>query len=718
MYLVLVHALLCILAVGAAESGLQAPSADSLTECRKIRKDLTALEVLPGGGWDNLRNLDRGRVMDASYSQCRTTDDGLYLIPDQVYVVPLKRTSVDMMSELIEDWRKYESTTSASVNAELSFLPFLNGKFSADNQRVRTQQARGASVTTRIQVRNLVYEVRAQAHFQLDRAFRQQLVRIGNSIENNQTAAARYYAELLVRDYGTHLLTSVQAGASLLQEDQLRSSFVADSRGGKTAITASASATFFRAVNLGLGAQAGQEEQQTRLYLGNRSHSRIESHGGAPFYPGVTLQRWQEQLAGHLVAIDRAGQPLHLAVGPRSVPELPEPTALEVSRAVERAVGLYYAVNAHPGCLDATSPNFNLGANLEDGSCADSFRNFTFGGAFQECSPLPGPDAGPLCRGLEQRNPLTGSFSCPPGYAAARLRDGLAEEAYSRYECRQHCHTCWLLATCCQDVCGDAYYVRRAQFRASWCAAGPLRPASGYLFGGLYTAGGAGNPLTRDRSCPPSFYPLVLLRGLRVCVGDDYELGLRYSVPFGGFFSCEAGNPLAGRRGRPQPDAEPPQAHPKRCPPGHSQHRADISDGCQVLYCVKSGAYQGLGLPRLNAPPFSQLPLLSGGPTNTVVVLAEHQQPWLKDSRTELWKTARASDASRLFPERPSPGSTAGIAVSVTLAVVGLIALAYYGRRRWKSRGYQTLRRSSASSDSAEPQVAADSRPLIQDGEV
>ena len=35
---------------------------------------------------------------------------------------------------------------------------------------------------------------------------------------------------------------------------------------------------------------------------------------------------------------------------------------------------------------------------------------------------------------------------------------------------------------------------------------------------------------------------------MQVCVSDDYELGLPQSVPFGGFFSCNTGNPLAAKK--------------------------------------------------------------------------------------------------------------------------------------------------------------------------
>ena len=35
---------------------------------------------------------------------------------------------------------------------------------------------------------------------------------------------------------------------------------------------------------------------------------------------------------------------------------------------------------------------------------------------------------------------------------------------------------------------------------------------------------------------------------MQVCVSDDYELGFQQSVPFGGFFSCNTGNPLGVKK--------------------------------------------------------------------------------------------------------------------------------------------------------------------------
>ncbi|RXN18418.1 macrophage-expressed gene 1 protein-like [Labeo rohita] len=124
---------------------------NGLNECHK-NSALPALEVLPGGGWDNLRNMDMGRVMNLSFSQCQTTEDGVYLIPDEVFVIPQKVSGVETNSEIITSWLDQISSTSGSINADVSFLMVLNGKFSKENQRIKTHQVKESSVTARVQM--------------------------------------------------------------------------------------------------------------------------------------------------------------------------------------------------------------------------------------------------------------------------------------------------------------------------------------------------------------------------------------------------------------------------------------------------------------------------------------------------------------------------------------------------------------------------------------
>ena len=119
---------------------------------------LLRLEVLPGGGWDNLRNKDAGMVMKLNYSKCLTTDDGRYLVPDEVYTIPRKNSQIDTYAELFRHWGNYSSTTSKSINAHagLNYKGVgISGSHSEELAKVKTRQFYDKAVTTRVQVRCL-----------------------------------------------------------------------------------------------------------------------------------------------------------------------------------------------------------------------------------------------------------------------------------------------------------------------------------------------------------------------------------------------------------------------------------------------------------------------------------------------------------------------------------------------------------------------------------
>ncbi|NXW71966.1 MPEG1 protein, partial [Hirundo rustica] len=669
-------------ATGAGQSQ-ELSSSSAFGACSKTSK-LSRLEVLPGGGWDNLRNLDMGRVINLGYLQCKTTEDGSYLIPDEVFTIPRKQSNLDMNSEIIESWKDYQSVTSASINLELSLFSYINGKFSDDFHRAKTNHVRNQAVTTRVQVRNLVYTAKIDPGAALDGAFKKQLLTIASHLENNQTQMADFLAEVLVLNYGTHTITSVDAGATLVQEDQIKAAFLRDSWATRTTVTASAGVAFHNIVGVGTKESLDVSSGFTKQYLENRTNSRVESIGGPPFYPGITLKAWQEGIQNQLVALDRSGLPLYHFIKPSTVPELPAPTVRRVARRVELAVRRYYTFNTAPGCTDASSPNFNFHANTDDGSCKGTVTNFTFGGVFQECVGLGGPDTDALCRALEQRNPVTGAFSCPSNYSPVLLGTQEREEGHSHLECHKKC----TLGVFCHRKCQDVFWLSRVRFSAYWCAAsGPAAPNSGYLFGGLFSTHGA-NPITGAQSCPSGFFPLKLFGELRVCVSQDYEQGAQYAVPFGGFFSCQAGNPLAGQH---RGTAEDP--HAKGCPPGFSQHLALISDSCQVQFCVQAGLLTGGSLPPARLPPFTRLP--ANLPAVDTLLVRDGDSTWVRDAQSHVWRLARQEEvqhvAEMVGGRGLSGGEVAGVTVAVLAGLATGLGTAWYGRRRYKARGYQAL---------------------------
>ncbi|XP_056093455.1 macrophage expressed 1, tandem duplicate 1 [Rhinichthys klamathensis goyatoka] len=678
---------------------------NGLRLCRK-NSSLTALEVLPGGGWDNLRNIDMGRVMNLSYSQCQTTEDGVYLIPDEVFVIPQKVSGVETNSEIIMSWLEQKSSTSSSINADISFFSVLNAKFSTENQRMKSHQVRESSVTARVQVRNHLYTVKAYPDFTLDSRFARQAEEIADAIENNQTRQATYLSEKLILDYGTHVITSVDAGATLVQEDYLKMSYVSNSQSDKSSISASAGLNFFDKVKFDIGANASQGTSKTSGYQGNTTYSLIQSHGGALFYPGITLQKWQESTLNNLVAIDRSGLPLHYFLNPSTFPDLPTPTVSKMASSVRQAAKKYYKVNTIPGCVSPDSPNFNFQANVDDASCEGPVTNLSFGGIYQKCTPLTS-DGSTICDETAQKNPATGDYSCPAQYNTTMLHSETVERGYNHYECHSHCDSCgflWL-STCCDQTCGDAYRVRRAKVETYWCSSTQKIPKySGYLFGGLFGPA-TQNPLTKSNGCPPNYFTQHFLsNGMMVCMSNDYEAATRFSVPFAGFFSCQSGNPLS--KGQ------------SRCPPQFSQHLAAISDGCQVLYCVQSGVFTGGQLMPVRLPPFTRPPMVSMIATNTVAVMTEGDRSWVRVGQTKMWRLAKPGEINQMatmFNAESSSKMSGGEKAGVAIGVMVLVALMVTGmviimkkRKRFSairlSKGYEEIHSEGQSESSVEIQ--------------
>lgn len=537
-------------------------------------------------------------------------------------------------------------------------------------------------------MRNHLYTVKTYPDFTLDARFARQAEEIADAIENNQTRQAVYLSEKMVLDYGTHVITSVDAGATLVEEDYLKSSYVSDAQSSQSTVTASAGANFFNKVKFDIGSRESKETSETVAYQGNITYSITMSHGGALFYPGITLQKWQESTLNNLIAIDRSGLPLHYFLNPSMFPDLPLPTVNKLAQFVHQAIDSYYKINTYPGCVKPGSKNFNFQANVDDASCEGPSTNLSFGGVYQQCTSLTDGDA--ICQELGVKNPATGSYSCQQPYTATLLLSEVQERPYNNYECHRNCHSCWLVLKCCKDVCGNRYYVRRARVDTYWCSTNEKAPEfSGYIFGGLFGPS-LQNPLTKSRSCPPNFFALNFLSsGIMICLSNDYEAATRFSVPFGGFFSCQSTNLLAGGK--------------SRCPPQFSQHLVAISDGCQVLYCVQSSSFTGGELLPVHLPPFTRPPVISMIATNTVAVMTEGDRAWVRIKDTMMWKVAKPEDIakmSQLIEEDSSQSQVkmVGIvfgALAMFALVVAITVLVVRKRRKIsllrKGRGYEEI---------------------------
>ena len=689
---------------------------------QNVSQPLHRMEVLPGLGFDNLRNLDMGQVHFYNYSTCRISADGKYLLPDNIFLIPVQQSEVDRFAEVFDHWDEYTSMTSHSINVDASFsFSAVNAKFSTEYTTTKTHHViSGQSTkTARVQIRHKLYTVKIQPDAQLHPTFKARLFDIAANLQDNNTEFAHYLAELLVRDYGTHYVSSVDAGAALAQIDQGTWDYgsTEDTKTINRKIAASASASFFNASFLAKFSTTFTDSTTTddiHVFINSRTNSKIVTLGGPPFTPDFTYDDWKNHIADALVAIDRSGDPLHFAITPATISDLPEVSVRRVADTVYRAIKRYYEVNTRRGCTDPNSPNFEFQANVDDGKCEPLQTNFTFGGIYQTCRQTDGPEN--LCEvgapadhipPANQVNPLTGAYSCPSGYMAVLLHEGSVTHVTHRPICHKDC-SFWCLWGCCKTDCVQHPFLSGAEYQAYWCVAtGEVPPNSGYLFGGFYTKA-ASNPFSGSMTCPQYFIPLHFAEDITVCVSSDYELGNSKAVSFGGFYSCITGNPIAAAPSY----ASDQTKWPHDCPHGYMQHLVTVDEGCEINFCVVTGAFKTYSVHPPKLPPFRKHPKYKMNVTNTLIIFGLYGNVWAKNQNGE-WETTsiekleadgvltletligNSSIGSSTGPGKSLPsGAVAAVSVVSTLVLcTAIVVVVFVGsscvkRRRNKRNGY------------------------------
>ncbi|WAR10234.1 MPEG1-like protein [Mya arenaria] len=554
-------------------------------------KDIYLLETLPGQGWDNLQNEDRNMVIDHQYNECRTTADQKFLIPDSLAVYPTKTSQLHTFSEVMEHWDNFTSSTASSINAEVGLkipgIVKISGKFSSEYAKIKKKQFFGKTISLRSQARYSKYKTKIESVNTLTDSFKKRVNKIGQHLLHNRTDLATYESQILVREYGTHVVTGVELGAMIVQVDYLDSTFLMLSSVDKQEIINGAEAKFniITTGKIGIETSTTDMEESIKAYNNYVQAGDILALGGIEYTSTEGFKTgWIESINNNQVPIDKEGDPIYHFINEYTLPDMPSTAVFQT-----------------------------YDANVDDGTCRAPTESFVFGGVFQHCTMLAmrdGCEGEHLCDSATTRNPLTGDFSCEETYEPILLNKGsLFGSCVVTKESR--CGILWH-KTCYEKETYSTY----ASYSAYWCAAkNSTNPKSGMLFGGTFTPQYE-NPITRAISCPEPFYALKVAQ-LSVCVSTDFEFGSKSSVPFAGFRSCSSENPYT--------------ADERYCPTSYSQHLAAVVDECQIDVCVKIGALAITELPHIQMPPFIKRPVKASA--------SGVQENFAFNSQTDEWES-------------------------------------------------------------------------------
>lgn len=188
-----------------------------------------------------------------------------------------------------------------------------------------------------------------------------------------------------MREYGTHLLTRVDTGAVLHQEEYVSRDYRSESSSSLEVIKAAASARFFSLYHFGADYTHTTNTSIIQTYEKNLRSSHTDAFGGKLFKPNANISEWVDSIPHFPVGIDREGDPLHFIITPSAFPhetvEMVDTLRLEV----QGAIGRYFAYNRHIGCMDVTAKNFDYNANIDNNMCTNAYNNYTLGGIYQTC---------------------------------------------------------------------------------------------------------------------------------------------------------------------------------------------------------------------------------------------------------------------------------------------------------------------------------------------
>ncbi|TGZ38186.1 hypothetical protein CRM22_011305, partial [Opisthorchis felineus] len=352
----------------------------------KLKVGERLLQVLPGVGWDNLVNEERGPTIDRDvYSQCRRSSDGRFVVPDDMVVEPKKSSDLDLSSEVYESGSSCTSLTAASINSAmdvgLSYYQ-ISGDFSFEKESIRQQSSISKGLIVRTQLRHKRYTVRLLPDSTPHPRFRNRLLDIAAHLRRGnvtvktiddfdkggieptsrsgampsagaeilaieEAMSAFHLADLLVRDYGTHSLISVDAGGILVKTDTLDEDSQSYTKAEREKLASHASASFASLLKVSVGGSFTSNESVATNYGRKVTHSRVTSYGGPIFQANdLNLSKWESGLDDELVVIDRSGVPIYELISSRSLSELDEEMIGRLTKTIRSAITRYYTSNA------------------------------------------------------------------------------------------------------------------------------------------------------------------------------------------------------------------------------------------------------------------------------------------------------------------------------------------------------------------------------------
>jgi hypothetical protein len=461
------------------------------------------------------------------------------------------------MADVIATTYSYVSKTAKSIKLSAS-VTYKNltvgGAYSKDFFQMVDEQRKTNTVTTRTKYFDHRYTLLTNTRCPLDSKFIAAIGDLVFAVDMEDDDLATYLAQILIDDYGTHIVKKVKIGGEIFSDNFVDESYYNKKKETITNVQLSASISFANMISTTFDSNKTVSAQEIASFQQNIVKTVVDAVGGR-YLPGMSTREWAESLDANMRAFDREADLLSNLILGSNFPMFPMATVFKANAFVQDAIKQYLGLNSIDGCLDRGSINYNPQANFNSGKMCDE--SLKFGGFISNSKTCIQTDFLGGCSefGNEciQNNVLTNSATCPSGYVT------------------------------------KTFTSTNPSIKLSVCEGGPGINNGAVLFGGIYSSI-ANNPITGARSCPPNFRAQSLFdcSDNFICLSTDVnDNNIKTAVPFGGFISnCFFESP-------------------SECPQGLQKILINTIRGCQISYCSK---YKDWSRPDLRRPPFVSRP--------------------------------------------------------------------------------------------------------------
>uniref|UniRef100_A0AC34FLX3 Macrophage-expressed gene 1 protein n=1 Tax=Panagrolaimus sp. ES5 TaxID=591445 RepID=A0AC34FLX3_9BILA len=439
-----------------------------------------ALSGLVGIGWDDLTNSPTLPILSMEFKKCQTDNSNSYLLPDNVFAVPIENADVEKTSSQIDSFKSMMESSSNKIDVSASATVkgvSIGGSFSSENQQSKESFEKQTSIMLLNKIHYSAFELMADENKGFDKYFLERVDEIAEAVNENKMLWGKFLAETFISDFGTHLVNKATAGAEIIQETYISKSETYKGEKTMDAYKAEVSIGFKAIAKVTIGYESKKEKSETHTTSSVTTKSILRTRGG----PDISRISGEKKNASmlyveNLVGLKQSGKYIFEVISAIELPKYSSFVKYTVKELIQNATEDYYSYNYRPGCMDNEHENFNKLANVDDGSCLRPNVLFANGGLYQICTPISaktefGDDVyfSSRCDTLERMNPKTKMFTCPDSTDKKMISSIMVQFNDRKMEVKkEQCGFFSFIFGCSMEMIESIVY-EKFQLDAFWC---------------------------------------------------------------------------------------------------------------------------------------------------------------------------------------------------------------------------------------------------------